>query len=71
MANYGWQQPGAPIKFKLPSLAPRQCPHILVGMAQTQAYRHELGHSWLCSCGQEFIVSMVRGNKRLVKARPA
>lgn len=69
--SYGWQQPGRPLQFKMPSLTPRSCPHILVGIAQTQAYRHAIGHIWKCSCGQEFVVALVKGVPRLTKVKVA
>lgn len=63
MPKSGWQQP--PTRKPLPV---PQCPHLgLVGAAMS-INRHSEGHTWICPCGQKFVVVSNGGrNKKLVK----
>lgn len=50
----GWQQPATPATPHKPT---SPCPHLgLIGAAFTMA-QHEVGHVWVCACGDEFVVT--------------
>lgn len=57
----GWQQPPE-------QPAPQPCHHIGLAFARLSLGVHPEGHTWVCGCGQEFVVVSNGGkDKRLVK----
>lgn len=62
--HYGWQQAALPIVKKAHRMV---CHHIGLVWAQHQMDRHAVGHEWVCSCGQTFVVVVKHGHKAMVK----
>lgn len=62
--KYGWQQAALPIVRQAHRMV---CHHFGTLFASNQLNRHAVGHEWVCSCGQGFVVVMKHGKKHLVK----
>ena len=62
--HYGWQQAALPLAKKVHRMV---CHHFGTLIASNQMDRHPVGHQWVCSCGQGFVVAMRHGKKALVK----
>lgn len=57
--KFGWQdEPNRPIP------TPQACAHIATVSARTQLVVHDVGHEWICTCGQVFVLTINTGGKK-------
>lgn len=57
--KFGWQdEPNRPFS------SPEVCVHIGVVSARAQIVAHDVGHEWICTCGQVFVVTINTGGKK-------
>lgn len=64
--KYGWQQPAVRAL-----LDPEPCFHMGIVQARKQIVEHELGHEWVCSCGDVFEVVLNLADKKVLLEKGA
>lgn len=62
--KFGWQQPPAK---EYPSTM--HCSHIGTVAAKQQVKFQEIGDTWVCTCGDEFVIALNTGGKKILKAK--
>lgn len=60
--KFGWQQP--PVRGVVPV---EPCAHMAIVQARKQVPNQEINHTWVCTCGTEFIVTLNSSMKKILK----
>ncbi len=62
--KYGWQN--EPVRI-IPN--PQACAHVGTIAARAELIVHDIGHEWVCACGQIFEVVINTGGKKTLKEK--
>lgn len=60
--KFGWQQ--APVRDTAPH---EPCAHMGIVQARKQVPNQDPGHTWVCTCGTEFVVAINSSQKKILK----